>query len=521
MHILSVSQMLEIEKRTIEEFNVSAQTLMDYAGKTSAYAISEIMQRSNLNTVIIFAGKGNNGGDGFAAASHLENAGFKTIIITTFPEDFTPNEPAELNFKLAKKYNGITISYAPQTADAVQIIENHPKAILIDAMLGIGLKDKPHTIYSEYIEVINQSRKPVISLDIPSGLNADTGKNTNSCVIADATVTMGFIKKGMLLHNAPNVCGKIIVADIGFPKKITESFSKNKQLNLITPDIFKNALKRKAISHKGDFGKIIICAGSEKYSGAAVLSTLSATKSGAGLVFSAIPKSLNTTLSIAVPESIKLLLPENKEGCLNKKSTGHLKTHLQGKDALAIGCGLGNHKDTLSFIRETVLTSPIPVILDADGINAFAGHKQLLAKAKSKIILTPHLKEFSRISEQSIEEIEQNKIEAIHDFVNETNTIVILKNHHTICVNNDLTTYVNITGNPGMATGGSGDCLTGVIAALIGQKIPLFIACLAAVYSHGLAGDIAATEKGQVALTATDIIEHLPEAFKDSVNIII
>lgn len=394
-------------------------------------------------------------------------------------------------------------------------------ALVIDAIFGTGINKPVKTPASDIISFLNRSEAPVLSVDIPSGISADDGRVMGIAVRADYTVTFGLPKIGHLLHPGAEHTGILSVENIGFPEALLTSEALNIQTiekdyaAFLVPD-------RPANSYKGDYGHVLIVAGSKGRTGAAFMASKACLRSGAGLVTIGVPESLGDVFQSRATEEMILLLPDKGDGTLSfEAAEAILRFASDRADVLAIGPGIGVSGDTKKLMRGLVVGSPVPMVIDADGINSISGDAGIFGSARSPVILTPHVGEMARLlklndSEDSVDKsgVGTDRLSTSLSFSRKTGTYLVLKGVPTVIAEPGGKSFINTTGNPGMAKAGSGDVLTGIIAAFLGRLSNPLDAAVLGTYLHGLAGDIAASEKGMHSLIATDIIEHLAGAFK-------
>jgi NAD(P)H-hydrate epimerase len=529
MKVVTAEEMRLIDKKTIEEYGVPGVLLMERAGLAVASRIKEIFGRKK---VIVVSGSGNNGGDGFVVARSLYKEGWDVkVFLTARPEDLKGD--ALLQYKVAIKF-GVNISpiKALQTYHS-SLISKH--SIFVDALLGTGLSKNVTGVLSEVISLLNKSNIPIISVDIPSGISSDTGQVMGEAVKADSTVTFGLPKRGHLLYPGAQHSGKLFIEDIGFPEELVRS-DKFKVELLMKNEVSPLLPERKRYSHKGDYGHVLIVAGSRGKTGAAFMAAKACLRSGAGLVTIGIPESLADIFQSRVTEEMTLILPDKGDGTLSEKASKVILNFLNKKaDVIAIGPGIGVSADTRKIIETLIKHCMSPLVIDADGINSLKSSlksiKEVFSKSKAPIILTPHPGEMARLLNpltlpfikggqggitMRIPDIEKDRINVALSFAKKTRTYLVLKGVPTIITEPDGMTYINSTGNPGMASAGTGDVLTGMISGFLSQGIKPINASILGVYLHGLAGDIAASEKGEHSLIATDIIDKIPSAFLSS-----
>ncbi len=527
MKIVTAEEMREIDRKTIEKFGISGLVLMERAGLAVVSKIKDLFDRKR---VIVVSGGGNNGGDGFVVARNLYNEGWDVkVFLSTVPEDLKGD--ALLQYKAAVKFGMSVHSTEDLLTHHMSIFSRH--SIIVDAVLGTGLSKNVTGTLSEVIRLINRSNIPVVSVDIPSGISSDNGQIMGDAIGADYTVTFGLPKRGHLLYPGAEFTGKLFIEDIGFPQELIGSEKLNVEL-LEKNDVSRLIPKRKSYSHKGEYGHVLIVAGSRGKTGAALMAARACLRTGAGLVTIGIPESLSGVFQSCVTEEMTLILPDKGDGTLSSKASKKILDFLhETADILAIGPGIGSTPETERLVRTLIQNSASLTVIDADGINAIRGDEKIFARAKVPLILTPHPGEMARLLQgargkgqgakkdvllktpysEFITKIEKDRINTAITFAKETKTHLVLKGVPTIIADPDGKTFINSTGNPGMATGGTGDVLTGMISGFLSQNKNPLSACILGVYMHGLAGDIAASEKGQHSLIATDIIDKISAAF--------
>jgi len=383
--------------------------------------------------------------------------------------------------------------------------------VVVDALLGTGISGEVRGMIAGAIDAINSNAPCVLSIDVPSGLDSDTGKLCGRCVRADVTVTLGAIKMGLLLFPGADMVGDLFLGSIGIPKTMFEAFEP--WVKVTTEELVLDCYKPRASNtHKGDYGRVLVVGGSAGMSGAVMMCGVSALRGGAGLVMVALPKSLNSAFEASVMEVMSLPLPETEAISISLKAIDTLVERMKWADVLAIGPGISRVDETQEFVRQLVRSSEKTVVLDADGIVAFANRMNELANRSCELVITPHPGEMAMLIGKSISEVQSDRIGISQAVAKELNATVVLKGAHTVIASPEGNTYINLTGNPGMASGGTGDVLTGLIASLIAQGNKPFEAAACAVFVHGLAGDIASWDKGEAPLIAGDLIEYLPKA---------
>ena len=519
MKILTAAEMREVDRLSTERGGVPSLTLMENAGKSVAEFITARFPQFADVPIVVFCGKGNNGGDGFVVARYLQKMG-ASVSVHLFANPADLRGDAAKNFKRLKSVEVVSVEDAESWQKPVWNVSTGPGPILIDALLGTGIRGPVTGLLRMAIDHLNQrpSLFTLFSVDIPSGLDSDTGEVHGAAVHADYTVTFTAPKTGMFQGEAPNYIGSLIVRDIGSQPEIIEETGKG-SLRWSEPREFAPfASRRRAEGHKGDYGHVLIVAGSVGKSGAAVLSSWAALRCGAGLVTAAVPAPVLPIVATHTPEIMTEPLAATPGGGISliDLENGRFDAIRSGKRALSIGPGLGTQEETQRFIRKVVGNRSVPVILDADGLNAFDGYAKDLTRDEGRLAITPHPGEMARLLDATVKEVQARRIDIATAAATEWNAIVILKGHHTIVAAPDGRAWLNSTGNPGMATGGTGDVLTGVLGSLTAQYgVGDWWRTLAfGVWLHGLAGDVAAADYGEAPLMASDLIRALPRALQ-------
>jgi ADP-dependent NAD(P)H-hydrate dehydratase / NAD(P)H-hydrate epimerase len=517
MKILTSAQMRRIDKVTTERYGIPSLTLMENAGKGVVSFLAERFAPLAQHRIAVLCGRGNNGGDGLVTARLLREWGLT-------PEVFIFTDPQELKGDAATNYQRLLPSGPPEViqdpAEWQDASESLAKATLVvDALLGTGLSKPLQGFLLEVVRYINGlSAAKRVAVDLPSGLSADTGELIGECVEACASVTFTAPKYAHVFPPACEKVGEWRVLEIGTPRGALED----------DPELFlrltgREDLKwltapRKIDSHKGSYGHVLIVAGSVGKTGAAAMAAKAALRAGAGLVTIATPRTALPVVASLGLEWMTAPLPETEDGTVALRSIrdGTLDRLAEGKSVLAIGPGLGNGEETAEFVREAVNHSTLPIVLDADGLNAFAGRMGEIETGARARILTPHPGEMARLVGSTAADVQDHRVEVAREFVRQYKIYLVLKGSRTLICSPDGQVAVNPTGNPGMATGGTGDCLTGLIAGLLAEfsDQPVANVVEAAVYLHGLAGDCAARKVGQVSLIASDLLDAIPEALR-------
>ncbi len=509
MKLVTSEEMRRIDKKAIEEIGIPSIVLMENAGLKVADAIERKYGPLKGKYVYIFAGSGNNGGDGMVVARHLFNQKVKAKIFL-LAEKKNIKGDAATNLAITEKM-GIPMREITSPAFVESLEKELAKAdIVVDALLGTGAEGAPRGLMKKIIDLINKHSKNTVAVDIPTGVDADTGEVRGEAIKAEYTVSLAYPKRGLYLYPGMDYAGEIEIADIGIPTGLEEDKINSELLTLA--GISKKLFFRKPSSHKGSFGHLLVIAGSPGMTGAASLTALSALRVGAGLVTLGIPEDLNPILETKLTEVMTLPLPQSKDKTLCKEGFEKIKDFSQRCEAMAIGPGISSTKQTKELISTIIDQLDIPLVIDADGINVLAGELSLLKKYKAPLIITPHPGEMSRLVGASVEEIQKDRIGFTMALARRIGAIVVLKGARTVIASKQGNSWVNLTGNPGMATGGSGDILTGIIGGLLTQKLSCLEAAKTGVYLHGYAADLAAQKKGEISLIASDTLETIPEA---------
>jgi len=491
-------------KRGFPEF-----LLMETAGRGVALKAVELMKKNRGKNVLVFAGKGNNGGDGLVAARYLHNYGFAVHVFTFGPEK-------EFKGSSLKNYHlcclkGIEIEEINIEESDLQMIIGFSD-LIIDAILGTGLSGPAREPAATIINMINNTSKMVLAVDLPSGINGETGKVPGNAILADYTVTMAYPKTGLLLYPGRKYSGEIEVVDLGVPDDYAFEVNPG-HFSLSREEAAALLPVRQPDGHKGTFGKVAVIGGSPGMSGAPGLTGMAALRTGAGLVKAGVPAEIEPAVSYFSPELISLILPELNTENHTKYDNKVLDKLMEESDVLAIGPGLGRAEGVKDPVSRVVRDFKGPLIIDADGLNAI--DKLHIFKEREEVsIITPHPGEMARLLGMSIEEVQENRIENARSLAISYGIHVVLKGASTVIALPGGNIYINLTGNEGMATAGSGDVLTGVLAGLLAQGLKAEEAAVLGPYLHGLAGDLACEEKGSFSLIAGDLISFLDNAFQ-------
>lgn len=493
MKLVTSEQMRLLEKIAIEEYKVPSIILMENAAAGFCIELKEYTDLSD-KSIGIFCGKGNNGGDGFAIARHLANDGFFVSCIVSFEKE----NAKELLTPDAYKNYEIVQNMGIEIFEKEDLYEDFD--VIIDALLGTGIKGSPKKAEAELISFINESEATVVSVDIPSGADASNGNVSGVCVWADLTITFCLAKVGHFLYPAKSYAGELCVVPISVPRDVVSDFDSS--CFVLCEEILYNLPQRCETSHKGDFGKVLACCGSSGMSGAAMLSTAAVLKSGAGMVTAATSDDVIRNIVLNTPEAMTISLDVEKY----EKPLLHA---LDKNDVLLLGCGMGRGEKAKEMTGLLVTISTKPMVIDADGINNLCVNINILHRKKAPIILTPHIVEFSRMTGIKPQEIEKDRFGLAKDFAKKYDVVLVLKGADTIVASPDGSIYISAVANSGMATAGSGDVLAGIIAGFLAQGADEEIAAACGVYVHSLAGDEARREFGERSMTATNILSNI------------
>ncbi|MCX5722847.1 MAG: NAD(P)H-hydrate dehydratase [Nitrospirae bacterium] len=512
MNIVTGAEMQLLDRRTITEAKIPSATLMERAGEGIVRQLEEQYGPMRGKTVTILCGKGNNGGDGLVVARLLHRQRAKVQVLLLTPVADLSRDAAAMYRRFAKVAGSAKILRFRPAEQVRPLLASSD--ILVDALLGTGLSAEVTGTYREAIELINGAGKPVIAVDLPSGIHADTGAILGQAVRASLTVTLGLPKLGLYVGAGIDQAGIIRIVDIGIPPAYVDKLESRTRL-LTSDDIVNMLPERRPSSHKGTFGHAGIIAGSVGKTGAAALAAQAALRIGAGLVTVATPSSVNDVLESKLLEAMTMPFPETKARTLARSGLDRILAFVQARTAIAIGPGLSTHHETVELVQALMKHLDRPSVLDADALNALAGRASLLTECPTPPILTPHPGEMARLEvDATAQSINADRIGTARRFARERGVFVVLKGARTVIARPDGLVAICPTGNPGMATAGTGDVLTGMIVGLLAQGVPSWEAVCAATYLHGLAGDLAARQLGQAGMIASDLIAQIPYALQ-------
>ncbi|MBR5430164.1 MAG: NAD(P)H-hydrate dehydratase [Firmicutes bacterium] len=511
MRLLTADEMRLADQAAINDFGIPGIVLMENAG-LAVVAQVEALLGGDLNgkKAAVFCGGGNNGGDGLVVARHLHNKGCEVrLYFLSDPDIFRGDALTNYEILCNMGVSGLQLSESRRLNVARMALWSSDVAI--DAIFGTGLHDDVQGINLEVIQMLNESNTPVVSCDIPSGLSSVSGKPLGDAVKADTTVTFGYCKLGLVLSQARPYVGKLVVADISLPEQVEESIPVRREL--LDETFCRRWLEtRDPEAHKGDFGHVAVLAGSPAMPGAAILACRSAMRTGAGKVTAAVPEAARLPLLSQLPEVMLMDGAAEADGSFSVADLPRLTEF--PADAWLIGPGLGRSDQAMELVRELLLNLTVPTVLDADALFAVCGNLGLLKKAGAPLVITPHPGEMARLLGVPVADVQANRVAVAEVLARRTNVIVVLKGAGTVVATPEGRIFINDTGNPGMATGGAGDVLAGMIAAFLAQGMVPACAAACAVWLHGRAGDLAADGIGQAGVLAGDIVEHIPAALK-------
>ena len=509
MKAVTAEQMQHLDQKAIESYGIPGIVLMENAGRGAAEILLETFPDLFKNGVAVVAGKGNNGGDGFVIARHLLNRGIPAKVFLLADPKVLRGD-AEINHRIFLRMKGDVIPI-PSYKDFQAVKKNLERFdLLIDGIFGTGLDSEVRGYYREVIDYLNTLPQPRVAIDIPSGLDANTGKPLGTAVRAALTITFGLPKVGLLIPPGTDYVGNLKVADISLPRGLVET--EKIQTHLLEEGEIRKGLSapRRRDSHKGDYGHLLVLAGSVGKTGAAAMACEAALRMGAGLVTLGIPKSLNAIMEMKLTEVMTEPLHETPRQTLGLRAFQPLLRLCENKKAVIIGPGMGTFKETQTLILKLIGTLGLPIILDADGITALSTQIKTLSSIKAPLILTPHPGEMGRLTGLTSKQILEDRVEISRTFARTHQVYLVLKGFRTLIATPQGEIFINPTGNPGMASGGTGDVLTGMIGGTISQGFGILASLQAAVFLHGLAGDRASSEKGERSLVATDLIAKIP-----------
>lgn len=512
MQLVTAQQMRELDARTINEAGIPGIVLMELAGRGAFdFIVKQGWLQSTADPVLILAGKGNNGGDALVVARCLLLAGYSNVDVLLLADSDVIRGDARTNLACYRQLGGI-ITEVTTAEEWEQVCPRHRAyRLVVDGILGTGLNSPVRGFYGDVIDRVSRLDGAVVALDIPSGLHADRGVPLGNSVKANATVTFGLGKTGLFGYPGREYAGEIKVIDIGIPPSFLASMQSVELLTvagcqaLMPPTRGKN-------SHKGTHGHLLTVAGSRGRSGAALMAAFAAMKAGCGLSTLATPSPVAASIEGRVPELMMAPLADDGQGRVGTINLADMTLLWQGKQAIAVGPGLGVHEQVRELVAGMVKHSPVPLVLDADALTVLATDTACLAEKNSPVILTPHPGEMARLLAVTTSKVQENRLQLAKDFACRHGVYLVLKGAGTVVAAPDGTAAINSSGNPLLATAGSGDVLTGTIAGLLARGLSPFSSCRLGVYLHGLAADLLAEQKISQGITAGDLLNALPAA---------
>lgn len=510
MRIVSGSDMKRLDDWAISKKGIPVLILMENAGMAIVERIKEIYSKIEGLRLVILVGKGNNGGDALVAARHLHQLGGEVkLFLLSSPANL--EGPALVNWQIIE-----------QLAIKWQVLDNENSFYLLklslancnlalDGLFGTGLKGEFTEYCQRTIKITNESGCPILAIDVPSGLNADTGQVKNPCIKATYTVSFAWAKRGLFLFPGKSYVGDLVIAPIAIPQEGL-TILETKEYCILKKDAQQLLPQIDWEGHKNTYGHLLVIAGSQGMMGAAILASRAGFRAGSGLVTACVPRTGAGLFNIALPEAITRGVSETPERTLSKTAWAEIKKLLPQKKAVVFGPGLTTHADIQDLLAELVLELNVPLVIDADGLNVLAQDLSILKNAKAPLILTPHPKEMARLLNLSVEEVQENRVKTAIRAASLLKAIIVLKGAGTVIASPEGDVYINSTGSPALATAGTGDVLTGTIGGFLAQGLKPLQAALLGVYVHGLAGDLVALEKGYRGVLASDVVETLPLA---------
>jgi NAD(P)H-hydrate epimerase len=508
MRVLTAAQMREADRRTTEEIGIPSLVLMENAGRQVVAAIEAVHGDLLDGPIAVLCGHGNNGGDGFVVARTLLQRGID-VAVFLIGRVADVRGDARTNLEILGRLGSTVVEIGDSEAWELHFTEVSDCTLIVDAIFGTGLNAPISGLLETVVADVNGSGIPVVAIDLPSGLSADSHEPIGDSIEAGMTVTLGAPKISLVLPPAEMRAGDIVIADIGIPIDVIEQLD-GARVELLTRGSMRELITpRTPDTHKGDYGRILVVAGSRGKTGAAHLAAIGALRSGAGLVTIATPACCQSTIAAMAPEYMTEPIPETPDG-LDPNAVDYVLD--LARDVL----GLGQARDTRTFVRSLVDRATMPLVIDADGLNAFIEDPDRLTGREGRdVIITPHPGEMARLVGMSTDEVQASRLEIARNFAVAHHVYVVLKGHRTLIATPDEKVFINPTGNAGMATGGTGDVLTGMIAGWLGQLLDAEAACKLAVYLHGMAGDLAEADEGEVAMTSGDVAGHLGDAIME------
>jgi len=508
MLLVTAAQMQRLDRRAIEEFAIPGLILMENAGRGVCDLIHRHFAARLHQGVTILAGPGNNSGDGFVIARHLHQAGVKVKILALVPGEKFKGD-ALTNYRIVKEL-GLPITECLDSASLSAVTGSLKRSgLIVDAIFGTGLTREVTGRFARSIEMANEGPTPIVAVDIPSGLSADTGRPLGTAIRADITATMALAKIGLVLYPGADYVGDLHVVEIGIPRRAVDEAGIKAEL--FDEEAFRIVLRpRPAIGHKGTFGHLLILAGSKGKTGAAALAAHGALRSGAGLVTLGCPSGIQPVLAQKLTEAMVEGLPETRSGTLSREGMPVIESMLEKKKALAIGPGLGLGRETQALARQLLEAAPVPVVADADALHALGTDHGPVMRSKQPRVLTPHPGEMAHLLGCTTAEVQHDRVAAALSLAYSSKAVVVLKGARTVIAAPEGKISINIAGNPGMGAGGMGDTLTGIIGGLLAQGYDAWDAARISVFVHGRAADQIAKLRGSWGYLASEVADWIP-----------
>jgi NAD(P)H-hydrate epimerase len=513
LKLVTAEEMRSIDAAAINQYQIPGLILMENAGRRVAETVvSELGGGLPRRRLLVLVGKGNNGGDGLVAARHLYNQGAEvTVALVADPAEIAGDARTNLEILNRLPVKQLLVQ-EEKDLNAVKVaLLSHD--LVIDSIYGTGFRGTPPHLVNRLIKLVNNSAKPVIAVDIPSGVEADTGRVGGEAVRAQCTVTLALPKVGLVAGPGAARVGRLVIADISIPRALVDdSAIPNRLIDL---DWCAERLPSRSLEgHKGDYGHVLVLGGSPGMTGAVALAGEAALRTGAGLVTVGVPAALNNIIEQKLTEVMSRPLPQTASGRLNPDAVSALEDLLPRISVIAVGPGLSQYPEAAEFMGRLLQRAKVPLVIDADGLNALAGEPDLVKDIKAPLVLTPHPGEMARLMRTTVREVQSGRIEMARTAASRWGATVVLKGAGTVIAGTSGEILVNTTGNPGLASGGTGDVLTGIIASLIAQGVSPGEAAGIGAFVHGRAGDLAREERGMRGLIASDVIQHLPSVLK-------
>jgi len=507
MYLVTAAEMQQMDGETIQSFGIPGRVLMESAGRGAARFLLESFEGIENAYLAVLAGRGNNGGDGFVVARYAAQRGIDVVVYLLAEAKRVTGDArdnlallAPLSIPVVEIPDGDTLAeYEPDMAQ---------HDVWVDAVFGTGLSADIRGHYREAIDLLNSFQRPVLAIDIPSGVNADNGQICGTCVRAAATATFAYPKIGHVVHPGAQHTGHLEVIDIGIPPLIADAVAPRQRLTE-SAEVAAELVRREPGDHKGSAGHLLVVAGSTGKTGAAAMACEGAMRTGAGLVTLGVPASLNPVLETMLLEVMTAPLPDTS-GALVPEAGDQIESLMAGKQCLAIGPGLGSAEQTGRLVRQLLRRSQIPMVIDADGLNHLAGRREIFADVQAPVVLTPHPGEMARLTGLTTAQVQADRVKCAREFAAASDTVIVLKGAATVIAVPDGHIQINPTGNPGMASGGMGDILTGIIAGLMTQGVDPARAAVMGVYLHGAAADALAADGRPVGYLAADLLDQIP-----------